>query len=201
MPFAIKRAMHVHRGIVIGIGFIVTDGTAKQLSPFLDDALAASIREPLPFGAASGAILRSPMRIDLDRDNLMEVGFVLGVLIDLAAQLVRTSAVHAPRFAARTGFDRAQALKEQDTAWIPGADVGNATCHLVGGIVVESIDMLPELLVTVLALDWFARLPLFLGNAFEMAVAVGIQAMIGHKHRLDDPAMLSHCNYGEVFDI
>jgi hypothetical protein len=47
--------------------------------------------------------------------------------------------------------------------------------------------MPPELLVAVLAFDWFARLPLFLGNAFEMAVATGIQAMIGHKHRLDDP--------------
>ncbi len=61
--------------------------------------------------------------------------------------------------------------------------------------------MPPELLVTVLAFDWFARLPLFLGNAFEMAVAMGIQAVIGHKHRLNDRGLLPHCNYGEVFDI
>ena len=61
--------------------------------------------------------------------------------------------------------------------------------------------MLPELLVTVLALDWFARLPLFPGNAFEMAVAMGIQAMISHKHRLNDRVMLPHRNHGEVFDI
>src|SRR5215470_1788887 len=112
MPFAIKRAMYIHRGVVIGIGFIVTDGTEKQFSPLLDNAFAASVGEPLPPGAAPGAIVRGPMGIDLCRDDLMEVGFVTGVPIDLAAQLVRTSAVHSSRCAARTGFDLAQALKE-----------------------------------------------------------------------------------------
>ena len=85
MPFAIKRAMYIHRGVVIGIGFIVTDGTVKQLSPSLDDAFPAAIGEPLPLSAAFGAILRGPMWIDLYRDDLTEVGFVFGVLIDLAA--------------------------------------------------------------------------------------------------------------------
>ena len=77
--------MHIHRGIKVGIGFIVTDGTAKQLAPGLFDAFAASIGEPLPLGAASGAILAGPVWIDLDRDDLMEVGLVTGVLIDPAA--------------------------------------------------------------------------------------------------------------------
>ena len=85
MPFTIKRAMHIHRAIVIGIGFIVTDGTAKQLSPFLDDALAASIGEPLPLGAAARAILRCSMWIDFDRDDALCIGFLSGVLINFAA--------------------------------------------------------------------------------------------------------------------
>jgi hypothetical protein len=44
----------------------------------------------------------------------VQVSFLPGVLIDLAAQLVGTSAVHAPRFAARTRLDLAQAFKEQN---------------------------------------------------------------------------------------
>ena len=85
MPLLIEREVHIFGCIVIGIGFIVTDGTEKQLSPFLDGAFTASIGEPLPLGAAFGAMLRGPMGIDLYRDDLMEVGFVFGVLIDLAA--------------------------------------------------------------------------------------------------------------------
>jgi hypothetical protein len=85
MPFAIKRAMHIHRGVKVGIGFIVTDGTAKQFPPLRDDALATLGGEPLPQSATPRAILTGPMRIDLYRDDLMEVGFVFGVLSDLAA--------------------------------------------------------------------------------------------------------------------
>ena len=96
MPLPIKRAMDINRGIKVGMGFIVTHRTPKQLAPFLDDALAASVGEPLPLGATARAILTGPMWIDLDRDHLLNVGFVFGVFSDLAAQLVRAPAVHAP---------------------------------------------------------------------------------------------------------
>src|SRR5215472_8401249 len=133
------------------MGFVVTHQTAKQLAPFLNDALAASVGEPLPLGAAARAILTGPMWIDFDRDHLLDVGFVTGILIDLAAQLVGASAVHAPRLARLAGFELAQALKEQDAAGIPGAHRGDGARHLVGGIQVLPIDMPPELLVAVLA--------------------------------------------------
>jgi len=146
--------MHIHRGVVIGIGFILTHRTAKQLAPFLDDALAASIGEPLPPGAAARAILTGPVWIDFDGDDLLDVGLVVCMLIDLAAQLVGAPAIHASRLAAWTGLDLAQALKEQDTTSILGAHVGDDVRHLVGGIRILPIDVPPELLVAVLALDW-----------------------------------------------
>src|SRR5258708_2721420 len=166
------------------MGFVVTHRTPEQLAPFLDDALAASIGEPLPLGAAPRAILTGPMRIDFDRDHSLSVGFVTGVLIDFAAQLVGTPAVHASRLAGLPSFDLAQALKEQNTARIPAADRGNDTRHRVGGIVIEPIDMSPQLLVAALAFDWLARLPLLPGNAPQMTIPAGIQAMICHKHPL-----------------
>jgi len=126
------------------------------------------------------------MCIDLHGNDLVEVGFLAGVLIDLAAQLIGTSAVHAPRFAAPPRLDLAQAFKEQDAARIASADLGNLTGDLVGGIFVETVDMPPEVTVTVFAFDWPARLPLLFGDPFEMAVAVGVQTMIGHKDGLDN---------------
>src|SRR6266478_3198623 len=183
------------------MGFIVTHRAPEQFSPFLDDALAASIGEPLPPGAAARAILTGPMWIDFDCDHSLGIGFVTGVLIDLTAELVGTPAIHAPRFAARTWLDLAQALKEQDTAGIPGAHGGDAARHLVGGIFVEPIDMLPELLVAVLAFHRLARLPLLFGNALEVPVAVSVQAMIAHKHCLDDLVMLPHRDHRQILDI
>src|SRR5215469_1115027 len=61
--------------------------------------------------------------------------------------------------------------------------------------------MLPEITVAVLAFDRLAREPLLPGNALEMAVAVRIQAMIAHEHRLDDRVMLPDGDHGEVFDV
>ena len=147
------------------MGFVVTHRTPEQLAPFLDDALAASIGEPLPLGAAARAILTRPMWVDFDGDDLLDVRFVFGVCSDLAAQLVRAPAVHAPRLAARTGFDRAQALKEQNAPRIAGTHSSDPACDFVGGVLIQAIDMTPELLVAVLAFDRFARLPLLLGNA------------------------------------
>src|SRR5437588_4346010 len=96
MPLPIKRAMDIDRGIKVGIGFIVTHGTCKQLSPLHAYALTKLVGEPLPQSAASRAILTGPMWTHLYRDHLLNVGFVFGVFSDLAAQLVRTPPVHAP---------------------------------------------------------------------------------------------------------
>ena len=96
VQFVEKAMMHIHTAVPIGVGFIAAMWAPEQLAPGLFDALAASIGEPLPLGAAARAILTGPMWIDLDRDHLLNVGFVFGVFSDLAAQLVRTPAVHAP---------------------------------------------------------------------------------------------------------
>ena len=85
MPLAVKRVMHIGRGIKVSIGFIVTDGTDKQFSPFRDDTLAASVGEPLPLGAASRTILTGPVRIHFDGDDSCDIGFVAGMLVDLAS--------------------------------------------------------------------------------------------------------------------
>jgi hypothetical protein len=186
MPLAVKRAMDIRRGVKVGVRFKLTHGTKEEFSPFLHDALACSVGEPLPLRAASRAVLGCPMCIDLHGNDLVEVGFLASVLIDFAAQLIGTSAVHAPRFAALPRLDLAQAFKEQDAARIASADLGNLTGDLVGGIFIETVTMPPEVTVTMFAFDWPARLPLLFGDPFEMAVAVGVQTMIGHKDGLDN---------------
>ena len=131
MPFSIKRVMDIDRGIKVGMRLVMTLGTSKQFPPFLHDALAPSVGEPLPQSAASGAVLTGPVWINFDCDDLLDVGFVTGMLSDLAAQLVGSPAVHAPRFATLASFDLAQALKEQNTTRIAGADSGNDASDLV----------------------------------------------------------------------
>jgi hypothetical protein len=107
MPFSVKRVMDIDRGIKVGMGLVVTHWTPEELSPFHCDALAALEEEPLSLCAASGAIVGCPMSIDLHRDYSVEIGFVACKLIELAAQLVGTPAVHASRCAARTRLDLA----------------------------------------------------------------------------------------------
>src|SRR5258708_2760562 len=128
---------------------------------------------------AEREVLVCPMCIDLHGNDLVEVGVLAGVPIDLAAQLIGASAVHASRFAALARLDLAQAFKKQDAARIASADLGNLTGDLVGGIFVETVNMPPEVTVTVFALDWPARLPLLFGDLFQMAVAWGGQPVIG----------------------
>src|SRR5258708_14164887 len=99
--------MDIQRRVKVGMRFKMTDGGEKQFSPLLMDALAASVGEPLSQSAAPRAVLGRPMRVHLHRDDLVEVGFVFCLLIDLAAQLVGTPAVHAPRFAALARLDLA----------------------------------------------------------------------------------------------
>ena len=88
--------MDVDRAVKVGMRFKMTHGTIEELSPSLHNALATSVREPLALAAASGAVLGCPMCIDLHGHDLVEVSFLAGVLIDFPAQLVGTSAVHAP---------------------------------------------------------------------------------------------------------
>src|SRR5215469_13336421 len=107
MPLPIKGVMHIHRGVEIGLRLVATHRTPEQLAPGLFEALAASIGEPLPFGATARAILTGPMWIHLDRDHLLNIGFLFGVFSDLAAQLIGSLAVHAPRFAACAWLDGA----------------------------------------------------------------------------------------------
>ena len=99
--------MDIDRGIKVGIGLVVTHWTNEQFAPFHREASAALVGEPLPLGAAARAILGCPMGIDLHADDPVEVGFVFGLLIDFAAQLVGAPAVHASRFAALARFDLA----------------------------------------------------------------------------------------------
>src|SRR5215469_13899471 len=55
MPLAVKRVMHIGRGVKVGMGLVVTHGTPEQLAPFLDDALAIVVGEPLPLGARAAS--------------------------------------------------------------------------------------------------------------------------------------------------
>src|SRR5262249_34347836 len=100
MPLAIKRVVHIDRGVKVSILLVVTRRTAEQFPPFRFDALVAKRGEPLPPGATARAILTGPMWIHLDRDHLLNISFLFGVCSDLATQLVGAPAVHAPRLAA-----------------------------------------------------------------------------------------------------
>lgn len=53
VPFAIKRVMHICRGIKVSMCFVVTHRTAKQFSPLDEDTLAFLVREPLAPSPAS----------------------------------------------------------------------------------------------------------------------------------------------------
>ena len=115
MPLMEKRAVHIHASIKVSIRFIVAHGTHEELSPPGFDAQAAVEGEPLPPGSAARAILARSVGIDLNRTDPRSPGFLSRMLIDLAAQLVRLFAVHAPRFAFPMGFDLAQARHPSNT--------------------------------------------------------------------------------------
>ena len=97
MPLPIKRAMDIHARVVVGIRFVMTHRAREQLSPFHLEAFAAKVREPLPPGAASGAILAGAMRIYLDGHCAgCRIRLVFGIAIDLSPQLIGLSTIHAP---------------------------------------------------------------------------------------------------------
>jgi len=144
--------MHIHRGIKVSIRHVMTDGTEKQFSLLLCDALAASVGKPFPLGAASRAVLGCPMRIDFDGDCVAyRVGLVFTGVVDLASKLIGLPAVDASRLASPGWLDLAQSFKEQHTAGILRADIGNDARNFVGGIFIHPSDMSPDLLIAVLA--------------------------------------------------
>ncbi len=107
MKFVEKAMMHIHTAVPIRVGLVAAMWAPEQLSPGLFDALALTEGEPLPFEATSRAILAGAMRVDFDRHDSFDKGFLTGFLIDLAAQLVRLLAVRAPRLASSFGADLA----------------------------------------------------------------------------------------------
>ena len=96
------------------------------------------------------------MGVDFDRHRARKKGFLTRILVDLAAQVIRLFAVHAPRFACPFRLDFAQALKEQHAAGVLRAHPCNAAGDLAGGILIHAPHMAPELLIAVLACNRFA---------------------------------------------
>ncbi len=141
------------------------------------------------------------MRIDLRGDDAERVRFLSCIPVDFAPQLVRLFAVHAPRLASPFGSDRAQALKQEHTPRIAGADVGDHAGDSVGCVLIHVSDMTPELLVAALALDRPARLPLFFGDALEVVIALLIKPLVAHKATFDDTMALPDGNHSEPFDV
>ncbi len=132
---------------------VVTHRAPEQLAPLRFDALAAKVREPLPLGAAARTILAGAVGIHLDGHGTSGVCLVSGVVIDLAAQLVRSLAVHASRLAPPVGCDLAQAFEQEHAAGVPGAHSRNAARRHLRGILIHAPHMPPQLLIAVLALD------------------------------------------------
>ena len=147
--------MPIDTGVEVSIGLIVTVRAPEQLAPFHLDAASSSVGEPLPETAAARAILAGAVGVDFDRHRARNKGFLTGILVDLAAQLIRLFAIHAPRFACPFRLDFAQALKEQHTAGVLRAHTCNAAGDLAGGIFIHAPHMSPELLIAVLARNRF----------------------------------------------
>ena len=122
-------------------------------------------------------------------------------MIDFASQLIRLFAVHPARLASPFGPDLAESLKDEDATRVLGTDVGNAAGNLMSSVFIHVPYMPPELLITPLSLDGFARLPLLFGDACQVLIAVLVQPMIGDKDGFNDPLILAHTDHGEIFHI
>ena len=85
MPLVIERVMRIHRGIEVGIGFIVAHGAPEELSPFDEEACATFQEEPLPLSATARTILTGAMGVDLNRDHALRERFLPGVGVDLTS--------------------------------------------------------------------------------------------------------------------
>src|SRR5260370_34579788 len=102
--------MPIDAGVEVSISLIVTVRAPEQLAPFHLDAASSSVGEPLPETAAARAILAGAVGGDFDRHPARKKGFLTGILGDLAAQLLRLFAIHAPRFAWRLPLGFSPAL-------------------------------------------------------------------------------------------
>jgi len=71
----------------------------------------------------------------------------------------------------------------------------------MGSVFIHQPHMSPEILVAVFPFDRFARLPLFFGDLFQMAVPGLVEAMIGEKDCFDDSAMLPDRDHRQILDI
>ena len=91
--------------------------------------------------------------------------------------------------------------KEQDASRIAGTDRGNLARHPPCCLFVHPSDVSPDLLIAVLSLDCFARLPLLFRHPLQVAIAVLIEAVIGEKAALDESLMLPHGDHRQVLDI
>src|SRR5258708_20039685 len=87
VPLLVEGVMHVDRGVVIGVGFIMAHRTAEQLAPLRLDAYPATEGEPLPPGSASRAILRCPMGIGFDAHYPQRLTLLPPILLNFATHL------------------------------------------------------------------------------------------------------------------
>lgn len=60
----------------------------------------------------------------------------------------------------------------------------------MGGILIQATHVLPDLLITLLARDWLARLPLLFRDASQMAIAVLVKTTVCDENGLNDSALL-----------
>src|SRR5258708_7981183 len=127
------------------------------------------------------------MRVNFHRDHgAAGIRRLARIPPDLAAKLVGLAAVHAPGLRSALRLDLAEPLKEEDAAGVLRTDGRDLTGDLASRVLVGAPDMSPEILIAALALDGFARLPLLLGNLFEVTIARLIEPMIPDEHRFED---------------
>jgi hypothetical protein len=96
------------------------------------------------------------MRIDFHGHRSLGERFLSGQPIDLSSQLVCLFPIESSGLAPSSCLNLAQSLKEQHTAGVPGADVGNGAGRFVSNILVHAADVLPELDIALFPSDWLA---------------------------------------------
>ena len=166
VELAKEAVMHIDAGVKVGMALVVAGRAREEFAPFAWHALACLGREPHAPTATAGAILTGAMWIDFNTDHALCIRFLSGEVVNFASQLIGLFAIASPGFTPSSGFDRAQAFKEQHTTWIVRTDPSDGARRFVGGVQVLSSDVRPQLPVALLPLDRFARLPLL---AFQCA--------------------------------
>ena len=168
MELAKEAVMHIDAGVEVGMTLVATLGAEEELAPFAWHALTGLGREPHASTATAGAILTGAMRIDFDAHDPLRIRFLFRKLIDFSSQMIRLFAIASLRCAPSFELDRAQALKEQDTAGIARTDPSDGARGLVSGVQVLAANVRPQLPIAPLPLDRLAGLPVLPGNALEL---------------------------------